>query len=114
MSLEDRQLCEAPLDSLVHVAKALFQPQDLFPDHRETKVSRLDGAGMNRSDRNLVDPVAFDAHEVVPIEQCSVARRSRLVDERTKRFRPGTVPQPRPAIGIARDRKSTRLNSSPV
>src|SRR5690348_13704685 len=47
-------------DAFVLVSEAFFEPQHLLSDHREAKVSRLDGACVYWSDCNLMDPVSFN------------------------------------------------------
>ena len=76
----NRQLGEAPLDALVHVAQPLLEPQHLLADDREAEVAGLDDAGMHRADRR------------------SRARR-RPRRARTRSRRAGSRPA---AIGIAR------------
>ncbi len=67
VSVQDRQLGEAPLDALVHVAEALLEPQHLLADHGEAEVAGLDDAGVHGADGNLVHAVAFDPHECVVV-----------------------------------------------
>ena len=68
MALEDRQLGEAPLDALVHVAEPLLEPEHFLADDREAEVAGLDDAGVHRPDRDLVHAVAVDAHERVVVD----------------------------------------------
>ena len=65
VALCQRECFEALLDSLVDVAKPFLEPQDFLADNLEPEVSRLDDAGVDRSDRDLVHAVAADAHERV-------------------------------------------------
>ena len=53
------------LDALVHVAQALLQPHHGFAIGGEAEVAGLDDAGMHRTDRDLVQAVAFHRQERV-------------------------------------------------
>ena len=69
---------EAPLDALVHITEALLEPQYLLADDRESKVPRLDDAGVHGTDRNLVHALALDAHEFIGVHVRLSGRRQRL------------------------------------
>ena len=47
-------------DAFVRIAEAFFQPKDLFANDGKTEMSRLDDSCMDRPNRDLVYPVAFD------------------------------------------------------
>ena len=47
------------LDTLVHPAETLLQPHHVLTIGGEAKMTRLDNAGMHRSDRNLMQPLTF-------------------------------------------------------
>ena len=47
------------------IAEALFQPHDGFAIGGEAEMSGLDDAGMNRSDRDLVQTLSLDGQEIV-------------------------------------------------
>src|SRR5215470_19305621 len=51
------------LDALVHVAKALLQPNHGLAVGGEAEMAGLDDAGMNRTDRDLVKAVTRDRQE---------------------------------------------------
>ena len=92
MPLERGQFGETPLHALVHVAEALLQAQHLLADHREAEVARLDDPGMYRTDRDLVNAVAFDVHERIVVGK-SVGGNDRQVGVVAQRARAG-LPQP--------------------
>ena len=76
-----RQLLEASGDSLVGVAQALLQAEDLLAHHGEPEVPRLDGAGVDRPDRDLVHSVAGDRDERVAADCAG----KRLVESLSRR-----------------------------
>jgi hypothetical protein len=83
------------------VAKALFKAQNLFADHREAKVSRLDDAGMNGPDRNLVNAVAFHLHEGIRLRLGGALRCAiDIVTQRKCRLWPARVPQPAAMVRV--------------
>ena len=51
----------------MHVAQALLEPKHLFADDLEAEMARLDDPGVHRTDGNLVDAVALDAHERIRV-----------------------------------------------
>jgi hypothetical protein len=53
------------LDALVDVAEPLLQPHHRLAVGREAEMAGLDDAGMDRADRNLVQPFALDRQEFV-------------------------------------------------
>ena len=55
---------EGPLDAAMLVAERDLQVKDLLAVALEAEMSRLDDAGVNRADRDLVDLLAFDPEEV--------------------------------------------------
>ena len=103
VGLQRRQLGEAALDALVHVAQVLFEPQHLLADDREAEVARLDDAGVHRADGDLVHAVAFDAHEGVVGGQRAGGGRRRLgvVLQRRRSGRPHAVVQPGALVAAA-------------
>src|SRR5207253_863532 len=95
-ALFERHLLEALLDAFVRVAEPLLQPQDLFADDREAEVPRLDRAGVDRTDRDLVHAFALDQDERIALRALSVAGRARgLVAapqrDQTRLARPGLL-----------------------
>ena len=80
------ELGEAPLDALVRVAEPLLEPEHLFADDRKAEMSRLDDAGVHRSDRDLVHAVTLHAHERVVVD-----RRTRLSTAASPRSRTRAV-----------------------
>jgi hypothetical protein len=48
------------LDALVDITEALFQPHHRFAIGGEAEMPRLDDAGMDRTDRDLMQPFALD------------------------------------------------------
>ena len=52
-------------DALVHIAEPLLQPHDVFAIGGEAEMSRLDDAGMHRTDRDLMQAFAFRRQEGV-------------------------------------------------
>ena len=92
---------EQLLDALVLVAEALLEAQHPLADHREAEMARLDDAGMDGADRDLVGALAADLDEVV------VARRigksdahapHGVVAQRKPVRRPGAMAQPGPLV----------------
>ncbi len=86
---------EALFRALVGVAEALFEFEDALADDGEAEMSRFDGAGVDRADRDLVHPLAFDADEGVGIgvvggRQAGIEVLAQREDVR----RPGAVAQP--------------------
>ena len=55
---------ERPLDAAVLVAERDLEVEDLLAVALEAEVPRLDDAGVDRADRDLVDLLALDAVEV--------------------------------------------------
>ena len=53
------------LDALMDIAEALFEPHDGFAIGGEAEVSRLNDAGVNRTDRNAVQAFALHRQERV-------------------------------------------------
>ena len=69
-------------------------------------MTRLDDAGMDRPDGDLVDALAADAHERVVIDGGSGGRiRDRGIEQRTERAGQAAWPQP---VAPVRDRWSER------
>ncbi len=98
-----RQLGEAALDALVHVAQVLLEPQHFLADDREAEVAGLDDAGVHRADGDLVHAIAFDAHEGVVGGQGAGARGCGLgaLSQRRPPGCPQAVVQPRPLVATA-------------
>ena len=67
------------LDALVDVAETLLQPDNGFAACRESKMARLDDAGMHRPDRDLMQALAFRGKEPVgqppPAAAAATAKR---------------------------------------
>ena len=61
--LLQRHAVHQMVDALVHVAEALFQPNHRFAISGEAEMARLDDAGVNRADGNLVQAFAFHRQE---------------------------------------------------
>jgi hypothetical protein len=54
-----RHFLESLRYSFVCIPEAFFKTQDFFSDYREPKVTRLDGACVDRTHCDLMDAVAF-------------------------------------------------------
>src|SRR5262249_33178257 len=67
VSLEEGHLREALLDTFVHITEALLQLQHLLAHHREAEMAWLDDPRVHRPNRNLMDTIALDPHEMVAI-----------------------------------------------
>ncbi len=65
---------ERPLDAAVLVAERDLQVEDLLAVALEAEVPRLDDAGVDRADRDLVDLLALDAVEVGDADDRGFAR----------------------------------------
>src|SRR5262249_28049123 len=104
-AFSNRQRLEALLDPFVHVTESLLQAQHLLANDLETEMARLDDAGVNGTDRNLVHAIPGDANERVlflarlPLRRClEVALQWEAID------RPRCLPRPGPlVVGIALD-----------
>jgi hypothetical protein len=79
--------------ALVGVTQTLFQTQYAVADDRETEVSRLDGAGVDRADRNLVHAIAFNLDERIGVELAH-RRADEILAQRIGVGRPGAMAQP--------------------
>ena len=55
---------QRPLDAAVLIAQRDLQVEDLFAVALEAEMPRLDDAGVDRADRDLVDLLPLDAEEV--------------------------------------------------
>src|SRR5207249_1975885 len=62
-SLVERCARQQRLDTLVHIAKPLFETHDGLAIGCEAEMPRLDNAGMNRSDGNLVQTFTLGRQE---------------------------------------------------
>ena len=88
-----------PVDPLVDVTQPLFQPHDGLARGSKAEMSRLDDAGMDRTNRDLVEALTFDGQE--PIGR----RRNRLLRGRIGLCRqgaadiPAAVVEPRARVG---------------
>ena len=51
------------IDALVHVAKSLFEPNHRLAICGEAEMARLDDAGVNRANGNLMQTFAFHRKE---------------------------------------------------
>ena len=61
--LLERRAMHQCVDALVHVAQALLQPHHGLAIGGEAEMARLDDAGVHRTDRNLVQALAFHRQE---------------------------------------------------
>ena len=104
LAVEESRAREQLLDTLVHVAEPLFEPQHLLPDDGETEVAGLDDSRVHWADGNLVDAVACDTHErvVVRAELCGRHGWRCARGERPVVRGPRGVPQPRAGVGVLR------------
>ena len=86
----------------MRVTQALFQTQHPLAENRKTEMSRLDGAGMNRPDRNFVHTFSADRHESIVV---LAARRGlggiEIVPQRVGLPRPRAMAQPGTLIARA-------------
>src|SRR6185312_2164035 len=85
-----------PFDSLMHVAQAFFEPHHRLAIGGEAEMAGLDDSGVNRSNRNLMEALAFDRKERVSRERaglCGGAER--------RGYAPASVIEPRPGVGRA-------------
>src|SRR5262249_49856168 len=99
----DRQLLEALLDALVHVAQTFLEAQHLLADDLEAEVSRFDDPRVDGSDRDLVHAVAADAHEgIVLLARLPLRGSLEIAPKRKGVDRPRGLPQPGPlVVGVA-------------
>ena len=65
---------QGPLDAAVLVAQRDLQVEDVLAVALEAEVARLDDAGVDRPDGDLVDLLALDPEEVGHARQDRVAR----------------------------------------
>src|SRR6266403_468226 len=95
----ERQRLEAFLDAFMRVAKTFFVLQDALADHREAEMPGLDDAGMHRTDRDLVHPLALYRNEGV----AWIARREARVECHIASQGEGVLapcPMPQPAARV--------------
>ena len=59
----ERRAGHQRLDALVHIAQPLFEPHHRLAIRGEAEMARLDDAGMDRADRDLVQALALDRQE---------------------------------------------------
>src|SRR5262249_56964260 len=85
------------LDGLVHVTKALLQPNHRLAVGGETEMPGLDDAGMNRADGNLVQALTDGRQEGVRRAPC---RSVTAFSERMLHI-PKAEVEPRPRVGRA-------------
>lgn len=85
-------------------AQALLKPQNFFTDDREPEVPRLDYAGMNGADRNLVYTIAGNTQEWIMLLRVVESLRAVKIPSQGKgRIGPSAVAKPRPLIaGLGR------------
>ena len=67
---------QGPLDPAVLIAQRDLQVKDLLAVALEAEVPRLDDAGVNRTDRDLVDFFPFDPEKIRDADDRSFARPS--------------------------------------
>ena len=79
MAVGESDVLGRAFEAAVLVEEANIEVQDAIADHVEPEVARLDHAGMDRADRDLVGVGAVDGHG----PGCEVAW---VVDERAQRF----------------------------
>ena len=84
------------LDALVHITEPLLQPHDMFAIGGETKMPRLDNAGVHGADRNLVQALTLSGKEHVRRRFL----RGLLPAERMRNI-PEPEIKPRPRVGRA-------------
>ena len=84
---------QGPLDAAMLVAERDLQVEDLLAVALEAEMPRLDDAGVNRADRDLVDLLAFDPEKVGDADDRGLAR----------------LPAPRVVAGAVRAMKANRL-----
>src|SRR5262249_25741170 len=70
-----RPASEHSLRTAMLIAERDLQVKDLFAVALETEMARLDNAGVNRTDRDLVDFLPLDAVEVGDADDGGLARR---------------------------------------
>src|SRR5205085_6633418 len=93
----ERKCLEALLDPLVNVREPLFETQHLFTHDLEPKVSRLDDAGVNRTDCDLVDAIAAHADKrVILFTRLPFGRWLEVAPQGKHVDRPCRLPYPRP------------------
>ena len=103
--LRERRAAHQRVDALVDIAEPLFQPHHGFAVGGEAEMAGLDDAGMNRSDRNLMQALAFDRQE--RISGCSAGAGAAAPSGCA---RPAAVIEPGPRVGRA-DRLPVRTGS---
>ena len=103
MRFRERKCLEALLDPLVNVREPLFETQHLFTHDLESKVSRLDDAGVNRTDCDLVDAIAAHTDKrVILFTRLPFGRWLEVAPQGKHVDRPCRLPYPRALIvGIA-------------
>ena len=82
------------LDALVDIAEALLEPHDRLAICGEAEMAGLDDPGMHRTDRNLVQVLAFDGEE----EKRRGPRRRFGVRPEWLHHVPGAEIEPRPQV----------------
>ena len=82
----------------MHVAETFFQARNRFPVCREAEVTRLDDAGMHRTDRNLVKPLTLDRQKFIVRR---ITQRGRNSFAEWRRQSPSAVIEPRTRIGTS-------------
>ena len=94
-----------PFDTLVGISQPLFQPDHGFPAGGKPEMSGLDDARMHRTDRNLMQAVAFDRQEAIG------RRRRQRVDAISQReaHAPTIVIEPGAGVGQAFRRQSEQV-----
>ena len=84
---------QGPLDATVLIAQRDLQVKDLLAMALEAEVPRFDDAGVNGTDRDLVDLLAFDAEKIRDADDRSFVR----------------LPAPRVVAGAIRAMEANRL-----
>ena len=87
--------CYQRLDALVGVSETLLEPHDRLAAGGEAEMPWLDDAGVDRTDRDLVQALALGREEDVGR---AVARRLRCAAQ-LRRYRPAAMVEPRARIG---------------
>ena len=89
-----RELLEPLGHPLVRVAQALLEPEHLFAHDGEAEVPGLDGAGVNRPHRDLVDSVPGHRDEGVGLGRSRSSQRTGVPAQRERLLRPPSVLEP--------------------
>ena len=82
-------------NSFVCVSKALFEPQNLLPDHRKAKVPRLDRSCVDRAYSDLVHSITFHLDKRIWLgRQCVLLLSIDISTQRKYRLWPSSMTEP--------------------